>query len=202
MTEMSITQALAELKLLRKRFEHVLQDAEFITTKTKRHPVDVETFAKDAKSSYQSYTDLLQRYNKLKSRIVISNANTSVVIAGKTYTVAEAVERKRSLIHEQQLLNVMYNQKTEAQHTFRKHQEQEMERIDKLLTTELGKDTKTSVDTVKNLAETLLAGNKAELIDPLVIDTKIRELKRSIEDFETNVDWVLSESNGKTMITM
>lgn len=202
MTDISITQALAELKLLRKRFEHVLNDAEFITVKTKKKLIDTEKFSTNAKASYQSYMDLLERYNKLKSLIVISNATTSVNIAGKTYSVAEAVERKRSIEFEKELLNRMQSQYKIANDMYNLHQEAEQVRIDRLLATELGKDSKTSVDVVKNLTDTLLAENKAELLDPLNISVGIARLKKSIEDFETNVDWVLSESNGRTMINI
>ena len=198
----SVTQALAELKLLRKRFEHVLGDAQFIIVKTKKQLIDTDKFSINAKASYQSYIDLLDRYNKLKSLIVISNATTNVIIAGKTYSVAEAVERKRSIEFEKELLQKMQTQHKHAHNTYNAHQEMEQSRIDKLLSTELGKDSKTSVDVVKSLTDTLLAGNKADLLDPLDINTQIATLKKSIEDFETNVDWVLSESNGKTMITI
>jgi hypothetical protein len=37
-------------------------------------------------------------------------------------------------------------------------------------------------------------------VDPLDLATRTRELEEEIESFETNVDWVLSETNGKTLI--
>jgi hypothetical protein len=47
-----------------------------------------------------------------------------------------------------------------------------------------------------------LAQNKAEIVDPLNLVKEIASLNKAIEDFETKVDWVLSESNGKTTITL
>ena len=202
MPEISITQALAELKLVRNRLEHKLQDANFCTIKTKNNTVDPELFTRNAKASYQSYNDLVERYNKLKSAIVISNATAKVEIAGKTYTVAEAVERKRSIKFEKDLLNRMQCQWMGTESMYEMHKKHEQERIDKLLSIELGKDNKTSIEVVKNLTETLLESNKADIIDPLDVRDKISKLKKSIEDFETNVDWVLSESNGKVMISV
>lgn len=202
MPEISITQALAELKLVRNRLEHKLQDANFCTIKTKNNTVDPEQFSKNAKAAYQSYNDLVERYNKLKSAIVISNATAKVEIAGKTYTVAEAVERKRSIKFEKDLLNRMQCQWMGTESMYEMHKKQEQERIDKLLSIELGKDNKTSIEVVKNLTETLLESNKAEFIDPLDVRDKISKLKKSVEDFETNVDWVLSESNGKILISI
>jgi hypothetical protein len=38
------------------------------------------------------------------------------------------------------------------------------------------------------------------VIDPLGLEARIGEMTRELEDFETNVDWVLSESNGRITI--
>jgi hypothetical protein len=200
--QMSITQALAELKLIRKRFEKVLKDAKFTTVKTKSKQVDIEEFNREAKASYQSFRDLVSRYNKIKAAIVISNATATVTVAGKQYSIAEAVERKRSIEVERNLLNSMRAQWNYSSNEVERHQEIQQERLDKMLLQELGKDSKTSVEVVTALTETFMKNNKAELIDPLGLATKIKELSDELDNFETNVDWVLSESNGRTIITV
>ena len=200
--QMSITQALAELKLIRKRFEKVLKDAKFTTVKTKSKQVDVEEFNREAKASYQSFRDLVSRYNKVKAAIVVSNATATVTVAGKQYSIAEAVERKRSIEVERNLLNTMRAQWNYSSSEVERHQEIQQERLDKMLLQELGKDSKTSVEVVTALTETFMKNNKAELIDPLGLAAKIKELSDELDNFETNVDWVLSESNGRTIITI
>jgi hypothetical protein len=202
MTSISVTQALAEIKLLRNRIDSCMCDATFIALKTKKSLMDAERFSTQARASYQSFTDLVARYNKLKSAIVISNASTRVTVAGKEYTVAEAVERKRSIQFEQSLVNKMKSQHLEIQRKHKEHVETEQMRVDRLLANELGKDSKTSVDVVKALSETFLSENKAEILDPLKLSSLIGDLTKEIEDFETTVDWVLSESNGRTQISV
>lgn len=199
---MSVTQALAEIKLLRKRIESCLGDASFTTVKTKKSLLDADRFAAQARASYQSYTDLLARYNKLKSAITISNATTRVTIAGTEYTVAEAVERKRSIEFDRRLLEVLREQHLAAKQEYEVHTANEQMRVERLISSELGKDSKTSVDTVKALSDTFLAENKAEILDPLRIADRISSLNKEIEDFETNADWILSEANGRTTITI
>jgi hypothetical protein len=136
------------------------------------------------------------------SAIVISNATTRVTVAGKEYTVAEAVERKRSIEFDKQLLEVMKSQHVSVQREYTDHTNTEQLRVERLISNELGKDSKTSVDTVKALSETFLAENKAEILDPLKLADRIRTMTTEIEDFETTVDWVLSETNGRTLITI
>lgn len=201
MTDISVTQALSEIKLLRARIYNGLDDASFIILKKKNMPFfDADKYATKARASFQSYNDLVSRYQKLKSAIVKSNATTTVRIAGKTYTVADAVEQKRSISFQEDLLKHLMNEYKTVHNEFVLHETAERKRLDALLTTELGKSSKTDVDVIKTLTETLLAENKAEIVDPLHLADKIATMKHEIEEFKTTVDWILAESNGRTMI--
>jgi hypothetical protein len=197
--QMSISQALVELKLLKSRISKC-KNVDCITVKTKTKTVDVADFTKSAKANLQSYKDLLNRYNVIRSKVVVSNATTRVSVAGFEYTVAEAVERKRSIEMEKDMFCVLRSQFKHATAELESHQKAQQERLDKLLLQELGKDSKTNVDVVDALTETFLKNNKAELIDPLGLQEVIANMEKSIQDFESNVDWVLSESNGRTQI--
>ena len=198
----SITQALSELKLLRKRIDTVTTHAVFTTVKRATDLTDAAKFATQAAASYQSFKDLMRRYNALKSAIVVSNATTKVTIGGVEYLVAEAVERKRSIEMEHNLLSTMKAQYTATQNEYERHQLAEQQRVDRLLTTELAKDAKTNVEVVQQLTATFLAQNKAVILDPLSLADKIAEMTRSLEDFETQVDYCLSESNGRTLVSI
>ena len=198
--EMSITQALAELKLLRKRFDGVLDDAKFVALKTKTRPVDTDKFSRSAQGSFQSFSDLLDRYNRIKAAIVVSNATARVKVGGRDYSVAEAVERKRSIDTERRCLALMQQQWQQVQREYEHHNQTQQERLDKLVLQELGKDNKTSVEVVQNLTDAFWKNNKAEVVDPLGLEQRIKDYSKDIEEFELNVDWVLSEANGRVMI--
>lgn len=198
----SVTQALAELKLLRKRIDNVIGSATFTKVKRANDMLDAAKFTTQATASHQSFVDLTKRYNALKSAIVISNATTKVTIGGKEYTVADAVERKRSVAMEHDYLTAMQNQFNAVTAEFERHQQAEQQRVDRLLTTELAKDAKTNVEVVQQLTATFLAQNKAVILDPLGLADRIAEMTKSLEDFETQVDYCLSESNGRTSLTI
>jgi len=202
MSSISVTQALSELKLLRKRIESVTSQATFTKVKKANDLLDAAKFATQATASYQSFTDLTKRYNALKSAIVLSNATTKVTIGGTEYTVADAVERKRSIEMENLMLAVMKAQHTATNAEYERHQQAEQQRVERLLTTELAKDAKTNVEVVQQLTTTFLAQNKATVLDPLGLADKIESLSKAIEDFETQVDYSLSESNGRTTISV
>jgi hypothetical protein len=94
----------------------------------------------------------------------------------------------------------MRSQLLTARDQFKDQQESVDVRLEKLLHSELGKDVKTSPETITALTNSFRENNKVELVDPLDLSERTRELEEEIESFETNVDWVLSETNGKTLI--
>jgi len=146
--------------------------------------------------------DLLKRYKAIKSAIVLSNAATTVTIAGVAYTVADAVERKRAIEFEKEMLVTLQHQYEAVTKKYESHTAAEILRVERLLQSELSKDNKTNVEVIAQLTETFLNQNKAEILDPLDVKVLIARMTQSIEDFETKVDWVLSESNGRTMISV
>ena len=197
---MSITQSLAELKLLDKRIQKSVDSVQWADVKTKSHPVDVEKFTRTAQAEYDSFLALVKRRDIIKRAVVSSNAATRVVVGNWEGTVAEAIEYKTSIIYKKRLLDIMRAQLLTAKAQFKVQQESVDERLEKLLHSELGKDVKTSPDTITALTNSFRENNKVELIDPLDLSQKTKELEEEIETFETNVDWVLSEVNGKTLI--
>ena len=198
--QMSITQALAELKLLDKRIQKALDHVEWADVKSKSNPIDSEKFTRTARAEFQSFADLVKRYDTIKRAVVLSNATTRVRVGTWEGTVAEAIEYKRSIFYKRRLLDVMKNQLFTAKELYKTQQEAVDARLEKLLHSELGKDVKTSPETITALTNTFRENNKVEIVDPLDLAARTRELEEEIESFETNVDWVLSETNGKTLI--
>ena len=198
--QISITQALAELKLLDKRINKALDNVTWADVKTKSRPVDTEKFAKTVKAEYQSFTDLVKRRDTIKRAVVKANATTRVKVGNWEGTVAEAIEYKTSIYYKKRLLDIMRAQLLRAKEQFKDQQEAVDGRLEKLLHSELGKDVKTSPETITALTNTFRENNKVELVDPLGLSERTAEFDTEIEEFETNVDWVLSETNGKTMV--
>ena len=198
--QMSITQALAELKLLDKRIQKALDNVTWADIKTKSYPLDVEKFGKMVRAEYQSFTDLVKRRDTIKRAVVKANAATRVKVGTWEGTVAEAIEYKTSIVYKKRLLSVMREQLLTAMQQFKEQQEAVDGRLEKLLHSELGKDVKTSPETITALTSSFRENNKVELVDPLDLSARTKELEEEIEEFETNVDWVLSETNGKTLI--
>lgn len=204
--KISITEALTELKLYDQKINKVLCSADFIGCKKKSsdrvNSFKLENFEANAKASYQSVSDLIENRARLKSAIVQSNAATMVEIAGKKYTVAEAIERKNSIAYDKMLLQAMKSQWAAATNNVEKENKRVDTQVDKMLETFLGKDSekKVSEADLNAISEPYRAKNEWELVDPLNLFAKIQAMEADIDAFEADVDVRLSISNSVTYI--
>ena len=236
----SVKQGLSELNSIQVQIDSGIKNSTFIDLKKNACSV-----------SYQSILDLLERRTRIKASIVKSNAVTIVTIDGKTYTVADALERKRNIGYEKGLLSQMKYQWEDSIDEFYMHPEQEtesqpfcsgppclncskclMERYNRTKASisqrnaKLGKEQivkpKVGSDVCCNcppcwncskcclccvcasfcehnvkaskLPDTCMGKNKAEFAE------NIKNLSKSIKEFESKVDSVLDESDTKTLI--
>lgn len=57
-------------------------------------------------------------------------------------------------------------------------------------------------DDIENISKTYRENNKSTYIDPIGIDGKIKDLEERIDNFEREANFLLSESNAMTTITV
>jgi hypothetical protein len=202
--KMSVTRALAELKLLDKRIHTVMNSAKFVDFSIGEKAVNGYASNKEyedkVKSAYQSVKDLIKRRNDIKSAIVLSNARTKVKIADKEYTVAEAIERKTAIQYEEQLMQKMKNEYIKVTNNISRKNEEVKEELNRKLDALYGREAKTKVDENNELVKSYRNDNEAKMIDPLHIRSAYEKLEQEIDEFLSEVDFILSTSNTLTEI--
>lgn len=205
--KMNIHQALVELKTLDKRIMAAIQEGTYVVANkhcnAKIHGVPVKEFSDHVKSHYQKVTDLIARCDAIKRAVVNSNAVTKVEIAGKTYTVAEAIDMKNHGVD--RLRSVLAKLSRDSQIAQREVDSAngfELERrADEHIRNMFGNtDVKGAAEEVKNARAEFIAAQTMELVDPIGIQKEIARLNEQIYEFEVNVDAALSVSNALTII--
>jgi molybdopterin synthase catalytic subunit len=204
LVKLSVHRALAEIKLLNKRIESGC-NVDFLAANTMSNVTikgkSLEDYKKLITGNYDSVTTLIENRKRIKSALVISNATTKVKIGDQEFFVAEAIERKNAIDLEKLLLSNLKQQYNVCNKTVNDNATRLPEMLEKYLSVVLGTDKNTrDPESVKAHTKDFEKRNKMELIDPLNIATKIEQLEKSIDNFETNVDYVLSESNATTFI--
>lgn len=202
--EMSITRALAELKLLDARIQKKITESDFVyfLSKKNKNQISSEILTSNAKSHYQSITDLIERRKKIKSAIILSNASTRVNLNGVEMSVAEVIEMKQLVPFYRSLLQKMkQNREYIVNQVERSNQQMENE-LQRLLEVSFGKQTtmKTNSDDIENISKTYRENNRAEMLDTINIDNKIKDLEDTVNSLETESNFILSESNALTKI--
>lgn len=203
--EISITRGLKELSLLDKRIEDAIEKGIFIGYAKKSSDKINNTytraeFEKLVTSNFDSVEALMKRRIEFKSKIVESNSKTIVSIGGVEYTVAAALEMKQLIEHKKCLLSTLEKQYREANKVVSRENEKVDEKVF-LMLKDVNTDENSSGDLTDNSFITQYRKNyEFDLINPAKIHDKIALLKKEIEDFENEVDFVLSESNAITKI--
>lgn len=205
--KITVTRGLAELKTLSNRISSVIQTGTYVGVvrgskeAPLNSPLSKEQLEANIQASFQQVTDLIKRRDEIKRSIIVSNARTEVSISGVKMTVAEAIERKSSIQYTLQLISTMqaqYNTSTVLMNNQNAKVEAD---IEKRVMAAYGNDKgKVSEEQHRLIANAVKGESEAKLLDPAKIVEKIQTLRREYEDFVTEVDFVLSESNARTEI--
>lgn len=205
MTTMTVTDALAELTLLEKRIDsaRVALDNNTLIAVVEVGKVPTSFKSRDdhaakARAALQRVDALIDRRRVIKRAIVLSNASTMVTVAGQEMTVAEAIELKNFIAYYEAVLNTMVSAYTRTRKEYEIAQARVKERLDKLAMEVLGKNA--ASEKYQSLADSFLAREGAELLDPTNLTEEIARRQTFIEDFKSTVDRVLSISNARTTI--
>lgn len=204
MTQISVTRALAQVKSLNDRIQRATAQAFISNTTGGKHPSGKPTqeVGEILKANLQSVQDLIKQRKALKAAIVRSNAVTNVTIAGVVQTVAEAIERKSSIVLEQTLLNTLRQQQSQQVALVERTNVAVQARLDTLIQTAVGKDRKVDEAELKAITGPFEAQNKAEVLDPSDVTKVIDALAADIDAFLLEVDFALSEVNATTQVTV
>ena len=204
--KISITKALSELKLLDARIHKSIDSGNFCfgyMAGTKINGTLTPTEAENKiQSSWQSVNDLIRQRSDIKAKIVNSNAMTEVEIGGIKMTVAEAIERKNSVKYEVELLQKIKSDFKSASAMITQGNEQARQKAQYSLDTVLGKEGgKTpSKEDIASIFDPVYKRYEYLLLNPIAIEKKIEEMEKRIDDFLSNVDFVLSTSNALTTV--
>lgn len=205
--KMTVHKALVELKTMDSRITKAISATHFVVankhTNDKINGISVKDYCEQMKSAYQKAHDLISRRNAIKRAVVLSNANTKVVVSGVEYTVAEAIEMKNHGIgYLQSLLTKVNSDYVSAQRNANTNNGSALEsRADEHIRNMYGNtDMKNASEEAKKARADFIEAQTFELVDPIKVRDEIERLEKIINDFTIDVDAALSVSNSRTEI--
>lgn len=207
-TKISVTRALATLTKIEGKIEKRIDQLNTVqiakgTDDNRAIPgslVSVADFEASAKADFQGLQDLLAVRDELKAKVVQSNAVTLVTVGNKEMTVAQAIEGKRTIVYKGLLLSKLKSQYNLAQKRLDKEVADFETKLEQARAPYISRDKAPDPEQIKTVEGPTRLMSTPSIVDPLGLADKIRNLETEIEDFKSNVDFVLSESNARTEV--
>lgn len=214
--KMLVTQALDERDLLVKKIQDKIAKASF--TDVKKHNekkvldrrVIEETFRQEAESAYQQIMDLIDRFQKIDTVIVASNAAAVIHTSFGDYTVAGAISLRSRMRgsgsyddeadFEQSLFRKMKAELDKRLISIENKNKQLESAAEGMRLSILGKDSKVKDDKPLEVVNTYVQENTAELVDPLDVQKKVNEIQEKRARLLSELDTQIKVSNATTFI--
>ena len=205
MKQITVTRALAQIKALNDRIGRGTSVSFVTTTTGGKHESGKpeQEVRQQLVANLKSVSDMIKQRAVLKGAVVRSNAVTKVTIGGVEMTVAEAIERKASIMYDKALLNQLAHQLQTQQAKAERANVLMQPRLDQLIQTTVGKErSKVDEAELKAITDMFNKQNRSELVDPCGLTKVIEEMQKEINAFDEEVDFSLSEVNAVTKITV
>lgn len=207
MAEMTVQRALNELKIIDERLSKRLTEFVVVGTKKASETRVVETresiveFENRAKGVLDSVDGLLKRQQELKHAIMTSNATTMIEVAGKTYSVMTAIDRKRTIENEKLVVKHMRDALIRAEYKVSQENDKMELYIQRQTNAMAGGDLSSKKDDyIIAFEKSYREQNSWDLVDPLKLRDLIEQREQEISMFELEIDTALTVSNAITKI--
>lgn len=204
--EMTLTRALNEVKMLEKKIYDLTNSGAKWVALSKNEKVqsfqDIAAFKAYVLANKQSAESMISRRNTIKSKLLEANNKTTVTIAGKVYTIAEAIDRKAFLQAEILLLNQIRHNVAQTSAEFDMEQRKLDEKVQVLVSTALQGDGKKDATLVAAIEKNYKDNNRIVVEDPASITSWVQSRVEEVSEFQNEIDFVLSEINAITKIVV
>ena len=202
----TLNEALAKIKLLNKKIADKTNKLKLTSYAPKNSETEKKSnklkkdFIEKGKSDLQEIQDLIKNIKEIKDKLVIANATNYVTVAGVTYTIAEAIERKNSIGREIDLLQHISTDYHADKRYVEGINQQNQTRLDTRINTLLGnsdrKDCKDLIDAITENAKK----EEFEVVNESIVSDLIDKMQEEINDFISNVDVQLTIANSTVTI--
>ena len=193
MVTITIHEGLTRLKTLKARIDKITNKREntVIGLLKNNQPADItyptkEDMEKALKANFQSLKDLLANYIAIKTAIDNSNSVTKITVAGKVYTITEALAYKNNILPAKR--DFLYSLKAQLDNVQRQY-DLEYKTVQNLV-------EKNNMDT--ELVKELFP----KISDPNSLGKYISTEEQAIEQFLEEIDNALVTSNVSTTINI
>jgi hypothetical protein len=204
--KMTLTRALSEIKMLDNKIKSFNNSTKEWVTVSKNGTIkgyqDLAGFKSNVQSNKDKLEDLISRRNEIKRALIVANNTITISLGGKSYTIAEAIDRKGFLATEKATFNSINVLILKSKAVLEAEDKNLDRKIEETINRTFDGDGKKDADLIKGIEKNLRDSNKFELVDPVGIQSWIETKLEEIVNFETEIDFSLSEINSQNYVTI
>jgi hypothetical protein len=198
--EMSIARALNEVKLLTKRINKISSQNSFVKTQKGEVGAQEPSNAVSFIETVNQLQALIERKAVIRNAISIANATTIITAGHYTLSIAAAISIKDGIEAQKQLLSLAEQNYKRAKVNVNNYNEDAERRLSSILEQNFGKDKRADSNDYDAIAGPFNKANLTKIVDEELILQSLEQYTTLIENFESEVDFALSEANATTKI--
>ena len=201
---MTLTRTLNEIKLLEKKINRFSDSNVMWLSVSKNGQIngaqDVAKLKSTVDGNKQKLNDLIDRRNTLKRKLLEANNTITVTVSGKTYTIAEAIDRKAFISTEKYIFSQINHQVINVKNMFEAEQSRLEQKVENTVAQALQGDGRKDPTVVAGIEKSVRDNLKIAIEDPSEIAKWVEETIAEMDEFENEIDFTLSEANAKNTI--
>lgn len=204
---MTVYQALEKLKILENRVQNLTPSGIFSCVGIRKRDkeessegIDLKMFGQTLQSTYDKQGAILKNYIELKSAINSSNATTIITVAGKEYTIANALVRKRLITKERSYWKKMRDDVQSCVNMVNSNNSKVDTDVNNRIDNILRESKNKNAAEIEVLRATFSEGRYYDVYDPMDIATKSEQMLEELDEFEKDIHYALTQANVNTTI--
>lgn len=201
---MSLTRVLNEIKLTEKKITSLGAQNLSLLAIARNGQISnigcVDNLKKNAEAYKQSLSDLINRRYTLKATLLKANNETIVDFGGLSLSIAEVIDRKNYLSVEASIYTHISRNITTLYTEYNKIQVDVDRIVEGAVSNALSSDGKKDPKLAEEVTKSIRLVNNYTIEDPVKIEEWVKERSEALIEYESNIDFVLSEINAKTEV--
>lgn len=203
--KMTVHEALSKIKVANSRIASLISNPYINVCKAGAEKINgtpVADYRKELLGNYDKVMAVINETNAIKAALSRSNASTIISVAGREMTVAEAIYMwKYGIDIKKEMLCELKDQYANACTLIERRNGRELDdRAEKFVSSIYESKDKADPKDVDAMIKKFKDQNSWELVDPVKLADKIRDLETEISQFEEYVDAAIQISNATTVI--
>lgn len=152
-------------------------------------------------SSVDSSVSLCNNFINVKAAINEANAKITISVAGKTYTIANAIVRHRLIEQEREIYTRMLHQFANARKAIEHHNTVNLssDNVSEYVSKILG-NVKASNDLIDDTSKRYIEDNEVYLYDPMGVQVMAERKLEELSKFEEEIHFALTKANCENSI--